>query len=189
MYSRLRNTMTWFLWIFMLTIIPFQGMSTELPLQSEVFFSPNPNFFSPLLSLIDGEKELIQIATSRLTDRHIWNALIKASARGVAIEIIVDTKTLSIGKLLQKLSLSKSQIWVYPEIRQNKTRTIMNHKFCICKSQSTVWNASCSFSPSAKQHCEHALLVRQSNLVHQFAQEFEKLKQKSILLEATPSNK
>lgn len=158
-------------------------MSLEQPSQTEVYFSPNSNFFSPLLSLIDREKELIQIATSRLTDRQIWRALIEASKRGVSIEIIVDTKTLGLGKLLQKLSYCSSRIWIYPEIRQKKTRTIMNHKFCICKSQMTVWNASCSFSPNAKLHCEHALVIRENSLVHQFVQEFEKLKQKSILLE------
>lgn len=180
--------MRWFLWIFVVILVPLQGTSVEHPVHSEVYFSPNPHFFSPLLSLLDREKELIQIATSRLTDRQIWNALIKASKRGVSIEIIVDTKTLAVGKLLKKLSSSSSQIWVYPEIRQKKTRTIMNHKFCICKSQGSVWNASCSFSPSAKLHCEHALVIRQRNLIDQFTQEFEKLKQKSILLEKITAN-
>lgn len=179
--------MRWFLWV-VIIFVPLQGSSIEPSKETEVYFSPNPHFFSPLLSLLDREKELIQIATSRLTDRQIWNALINASKRGVPIEIIVDTKTLSVGKLLQKLSPNRGQIWVYPEIGQKKTRIIMNHKFCICKSQNSVWNASCSFSPSAKLHCEHALVIRQKNLVDQFAQEFEKLKRKSVHLEKITAN-
>lgn len=180
--------MKWFLSIFIVILIPLQGTSIEHPVHSEVYFSPNPHFFSPLLSLLDQEKELIQIATSRLTDREIGNTLIKASKRGVFIEIIVDTKTIAVGKLLKKLSSSNSRIWVYPEIQQKKTRTIMNYKFCICKSQGSVWNASCSLSPSAKLHCEHALVIRERNIVDQFIQEFEKLKQKCILLEKITAN-
>lgn len=180
--------MKWLLCIFVVILMPLQGAPPEQPSQSEVYFSPNPDFFSPLLSLIHREKELIQIATSRLTDREVCRALVQAANRGVSIEIILDTKTLAVGKLLQKLSHCSSRIWIYPEIREKKIRTLMNHKFCICKSQGTVWNASCSFSQNSKLHCEHALVIRQSSLVNQFAQEFEKIKQKSTLLEKTSVN-
>lgn len=178
--------MKWFLWIFVVIFTPLQSVSPEQSSQSEVYFSPNPDFFSPLVSLIHQEKELIQIATSRLTDRQICRALVQAAMRGVSIEIILDTKTLGVGKLLQKLSHSGSRIWIYPEIREKKIRTLMNHRFCICKSQGIVWNGSCPFSPTSKLHCEHALVIRQKSLVNQFAQEFEKLKQKSTLLEKIP---
>lgn len=175
--------MKWIIYSCFLSIVPLQGIFAEQSVQSEVYFSPNPEFFSPLLFLIHQEKELIQIAASRLTDNQIQRALMQASERGVPIEIILDTKTPAINKLMKRLYRENSRIWMYPEVREKKNRRLMNHKFCICKGQETVWNASCSFSPSSKRHCEHALLIRQGNIVKQFTEEFEKLKQKSTLLE------
>lgn len=175
--------MKWIICICLLTIGPLQGLIVEPILQSEVYFSPNPEFFSPLLSLIHEEKELIQIAASRLTDNQIQRALMKASERGVPIEVILDMKTPAVNKLVKRLYRENNRIWIYREVKKKKSRMLMNHKFCICKGQNTVWNASCSFSPSSKRHCEHALLIRQGNIVKQFTEEFEKLKQKSKLLE------
>ncbi len=174
--------MKWIIYSCLLAIAPLQGSSAGQSMQSEVYFSPNPAFFSPLISLIHREKELIQIAASRVTDNQIQRALMQASERGVPIEIVLDTKTHAINKLAKRLSRENSRIWIYPEVREKKNRRLMNHKFCICKAQETVWNASCSFSPSAKRHCEHALIIRQNNIVKQFTEEFEKLKQKSTLL-------
>lgn len=175
--------MKWIICSCLLTIVPLQGTFAEPVRESEVYFSPSPEFFSPLISLIHREKELIQIASSRLTDNQIQRALTQASERGVSIEIILDTKTPAINKLVKRLYRENSRIWIYPEVREKKNRMLMNHKFCICKAEKTVWNASCSFSPSSKRHCEHALIIRQDNIVKQFADEFEKLKQKSTLLE------
>lgn len=175
--------MKWIICSCLLIIVPLPEPFAEQPRQSEVYFSPNPKFFSPLISLIHGEKELIQIAASRLTDNQIQLALMQASERGIPIEIVLDMKTLGINKLMKRLSRENGRIWIYPEVKGKKNRVLMNHRFCICKSQDTVWNASSPFSPSAKRHCEHALIIRQSNIVKQFTEEFEKLKQKSTLLE------
>lgn len=175
--------MKWIICSCLLTLVPLQGLIAEQVLQSEVYFSPNPEFFSPLLFLIHQEKELIQIAASRLTDNQIQRALMEASQRGVPIEIILDMKTPAVNKLVKRLYRDNNRIWIYRKVKEKKNRMVMNHKFCICKAQKTVWNGSCSFSPSSKRHCEHALLIRQGDIVKQFGEEFEKLKQKSTLLD------
>lgn len=180
--------MKWIIYSCFLAIMPLQELFSEPAIPSEVYFSPQSEFFSPLVSLIHREKKLIQIAASRLTDNQIQRALMQASECGVPIEILLDAKAPGMNKLIKRLYRENCRIWIYPEVREKKKRVLMNHKFCICKGQETVWNASCSFSPSAKRHCEHALILRQDNIVKQFIAEFEKLKQKSILLEKSSFN-
>lgn len=153
----------------------------------QVFFAPDANVQKALMHLIDTEKKKITIAMYTFTDADVAKALIRASERGVTVEVLIDGSCLQerynkIGMMRDK----KVRIYVYDLLKQPAGKQgIMHNKFVIFSrnllDRSVVWTGSYNFTRSAYQrNQENAVVSDESWLVARYEQQFEKLKKQAV---------
>ncbi len=156
----------------------------------EVFFSPDDDVHTILISLIDQEQESISIAIYSFTDRDIAKALERAEQRGVSITIVTDFASThdrysKIGQLLK----STISISVYnPKAKKHngarRAAGLMHNKFAVFGKnnggKSLVWTGSFNFTRAGHLYNqENVIILDDQQIVDKYTQRFETIKKQS----------
>jgi phosphatidylserine/phosphatidylglycerophosphate/cardiolipin synthase-like enzyme len=144
----------------------------------EVYFSPHDHIKAKILSLIEEEKESIQIAMYLFTDKAVATALCKAKKRGVRVELVVDI--LSVTTDYAKVPLLHTYdipIYVY----DGGGEDIMHDKFWIFGrsklDKKRVITGSFNMTARADiANRENVVLLDYPAIVVEYEKEFERLK-------------
>lgn len=145
---------------------------------AEVYFSPADMLRNKLVALIEQERESIHMAVYLITDHIVVDALGKAKARGVEVEVVADVLSLegSWGKAVQ---LQKYDIPVF--IYDGGAQSIMHNKFFIFSrngaNKKLLWTGSYNPTQKAnKYNRENVIIEDDGSVVHAYEQEFNRLK-------------
>jgi len=169
--------------------------SLEIPEKADriiqVFFAPDDDTRAILLNLIDCEKEKICFTAYLLTDEEIAKALLSAHNRGVNVEIVAD-KFCCRGKYgkVRMLRNAGMNVLVYRSYQKkgSKLSDIMHNKFVVFHNnllgRSIVWTGSLNFTHSARlRNQENVLLIDDPAVVAKYLNQFEILKERSVLFD------
>lgn len=153
-------------------------------------FSPDDNVRLELRSLIENERKEIKMAAYILNDEAIADELIKASNRGVKIEIIADGTM--VGRFSEISRLKEHPEIVVYEYGPNKkafSPPLMHNKFIICldntfesqdkKGRSLLWTGSCNFTKKAYKTNQENAVILQGDAVNNYRKQFEKIRQRA----------
>lgn len=152
-----------------------------------ILFSPDDDVCAHLLELINKEQQSIKMTIYLLTDEQIMHALINAHQRGVSVEIVVDPKHMY-DRSSRVYQLCQQGICVFvfnPKYSDLAGTGLMHNKFVIFGSEqastSAVWTGSFNFTKAAREwNQEHIVIVRGTNVLTKFTQQFERLKQRCV---------
>jgi len=152
-----------------LSQVAYCPTSGEVP-QVEVFFSPQDNCASEIVSRIDDAKSSIHIAMYFFTSRPIAQALVGAKGRGVDVKVCLD-------KEQPTYEYSKSE---YLRNKEINTRLvggsgIMHHKFCVIDDH-IVMTGSYNWTARADlENDENLLIINSREIAKKYSEEFEQL--------------
>lgn len=178
-----------------------QGVATypQIPQQStkkqkstsinvESFFCPSPQVCEKLCSLINNEKQKINIAIYTITDNKIAQALITAKKRGVIVEIITDrSSALDRFTKIGKLYNNDIPVFLYqPPLLNDTQKGLMHNKFALFfdndSGKQIIWHGSFNFTASGYKHnCESILIIEDHATFKNFEKEFERIKKQSMV--------
>jgi len=171
---------------------PIFKKSSHLPsrlpdMVDTILFSPDDDVCAYLLELINKEQHSVKMTIYLLTDEQIMQALINAHQRGVIIEIVVDPKHMY-DRSSRVYQLCQKGICVFvfnPKYSDLAGTGLMHNKFVIFgpehASTSVVWTGSFNFTKAAREwNQEHIVVVRGTNALTKFTQQFERLKQRCV---------
>jgi phosphatidylserine/phosphatidylglycerophosphate/cardiolipin synthase-like enzyme len=144
----------------------------------EVYFSPDDNVRSKLITLIRQEQDSIKMAVYLITDKGIVEELGKAKERGVEVEVVADV--LSVDKNWGKVLLLKEyDIPVY--VYDGGSQSIMHNKFFIFTKnkddKKLLWTGS--YNPTQKAdryNRENVIIEDNESMITAFEHEFNRLK-------------
>ena len=170
-----------FLWFFCL--LPFsEAISLESSIEPSVYFSSEIDLSKKFIELIKNEPAKIRMATERLSDVEVVQALIAAHKRGVSVEVIVDPVTVTSRSPLALLVEERIPVFVwkpdetFSKTKKNETKRRMHQVFCVFGS-SLSWTGSYSFSLKRLfSHRESALVLQDEKVSAAFISEFERMK-------------
>ena len=114
------------------------------------------------------EESSILFATSRLTEKKVIAALIKAHLRGVKVEVVVDQKGARKNSSIWRLVDEGVPVYFWGE----KGRQ-MKHKFCLFHEKD-LWQGPHSFNA---KHREGAFVLEENGGNSALLKEFNKLKE------------
>ncbi|MCM8535373.1 MAG: phospholipase D-like domain-containing protein [Lentisphaeraceae bacterium] len=124
-------------------------------------------------------KKRIRVAIFTFTRFSIAKAMIKAKARKVDIQIIVDKKQAESEygqKILNLLRKHNIEITLFPTAE----RVHMHHKFLIVDSRSVI-TGSYNFTTAASKHnSENIISFNDANIAQHYVKEWNKLKLKAL---------
>lgn len=154
---------------------------------AQALFSPRDNVKEVLLGLIESEKKSLSIASFRLTDQDIAQALDAAARRGVIIRIIADRKCPEhpASKLTRLAKNNKIAIKLYPCTNQERDPAgLMHNKYIIFEqtinNKPLLWTGSFNFTRSAQTiNQENVVILDNLKLIESYKQAFEELYEKS----------
>jgi phosphatidylserine/phosphatidylglycerophosphate/cardiolipin synthase-like enzyme len=166
------------------------------PVPPVVFFTPDHDVRSQLISLINQEQENIKIAVFLFTDKKIADALLAANRRGVHIEIVTDPAGLrdranKIGVMCD----NTIAVYVYHgHYAPSGSSSIMHHKFIIFsknkEDRSLLWTGSFNFTRIACDcNQENVIVLYDKRVIEQYEDQFKKLKQRSYKYSANADQK
>jgi phosphatidylserine/phosphatidylglycerophosphate/cardiolipin synthase-like enzyme len=151
------------------------------------YFSPDDDIASRLVECIDKEMHAIQGAIFVFTSDPIAQALVRAQARGVAVELIVDGnyKSDRFSKV-HRLKEAGIKVFEYDPAHITDMRSnIMHNKFMIFGShgdvntndQSYVFTGSFNWTNAATQrNQENALIIYDPTIVERYRTQFALMK-------------
>ncbi len=149
--------------------------------EPSLYLSSQEDLSEKFIEKIQEEKERIFLASIRLSNFAVIDALIEAHQRNVQVEVLVDASSVSKKSCLQKLSKEGIPVWVWQGEAKKKGRRRMHHSFCVFGS-SLLWTGSYGFRGKASgAHFEGALLLRNEKIAKEFLEEFEKMKGQGAL--------
>ena len=140
----------------------------------EVYFSPDDNFKSRVLELINSATSSIKILAYSFTDKDIANALIDAKDRGVKVKVIVD------GKWSDNVYSKDEYLQDYGvDLKRFYSSSILHDKVIIVDKNITV-TGSYNFTESANsRNRENSIIVHNSLAAKLYIEEFNKIYAKS----------
>lgn len=143
----------------------------------KVYFSPNDQVADRLIELIDEEKHNIKLAVYCLTHGGIADALVRAKARGVSIEAIVDPFSLRYRTSVMKLVNAKIPLYVWNSEQVGaKSRALMHDKFCVFSDRMT-WTGSFNFTNVANRiHQENVVVIENPSIASRYSAQFAQIK-------------
>ncbi len=149
------------------------------------YFASREELSQNLIELIESEQEMIQVAVQKLTNRSILKALIKAKARGVSVEVIVDSLGKGKPKALYELIKAEIPVYVYSP-KDGHDKTHMRNKFFLFtknrKDEKLIWSGTFDFTYQSKQDSrENVLLLSIEDVVKKYESEFEMLKNEQCI--------
>lgn len=141
------------------TVTPPTAQPQELPDPVQVFFtdptitgqnSPGRAIINALITDINAALRSIDVAMYNFTLKDVSEALIKASQRGVAVRIVVDSDA------LQKLDLSRmKQVGIYA--MGDRRESLMHNKFVVIDG-SVLWTGSLNLTSSGIDKDENTMV-------------------------------
>ena len=189
----------WFLIIFL-----FVSFFVFIPLiylesKSFVYFSPDHKPTEKLLVLIRQAKRKIHAAVYMITDHQIAQALVDAKARGVDVQMIVDTSTVDLeygkGTFLRKNNIdifvfreqtksgknkSKSK---YKSSKNSRYGALMHNKFALIDNQ--LWTGSFNWTKNANmRNQENVVLTDDQEIYQPFEEQFKVILERCEKLES-----
>ncbi|HEY4652286.1 MAG TPA: phospholipase D-like domain-containing protein [Pontibacter sp.] len=137
---------------------------------SHAFFSPGKDCLHAIISAIDAAEKTIKICVFTISDDRISEAIVQAHRRGVSIRIITDNNKLhDAGSDIRELAAKGL------EVRIDKTRSHMHHKFAIF-DEVRVLTGSYNWTRSAALYNHENILVTDNqSIVHDYSKEFDRL--------------
>ena len=137
---------------------------------SHAFFSPGDDCLNAIIACMDAAEESIKICVFTISDDRISDAIMQAHRRGVAIRIITDNDKLhDLGSDIRELAARGL------EVRIDKTRNHMHHKFAIF-DEVRVLTGSYNWTRSAALYNhENILITDNPSIVQDFSEEFDRL--------------
>jgi PLD-like domain len=145
------------------------------------------NIKERILNEFDRAEFVIYAAVAWVTDFDIIKELSKLSQKGIQVELIINKDEKFSKRELQFDNFIKSggRLFLYP----NDNDSIMHNKFCVIDlSTSITGSFNWSFAAETKNK-ENIIIARDnSQLAKNFALEFKKLKQSSVIFETQKVN-
>ncbi|ARS37487.1 phospholipase D-like domain-containing protein [Pontibacter actiniarum] len=137
---------------------------------SHAFFSPGDDCLNAIVESMDGAGKSIKICVFTISDNRITEAIIRAYKRGVSIKIITDNNKLhDTGSDIRELAARGL------EVRIDKTRSHMHHKFAVF-DEARVLTGSYNWTRSAAMHNHENILITDNlSIVQDYSREFDRL--------------
>ncbi|MFC1842559.1 phospholipase D-like domain-containing protein [Candidatus Dependentiae bacterium] len=154
----------------------------------QVFFAPNDDLQGLLVGLMGKEESSMIMTIYSLRDTKIYKAIKDALKRGVAIQIVFDSKFEKDGHEKKLIELEKmgAKIFVFkpPKDKPNEDITgIMHNKYVVFEKNingmSLLWNGSCNFSSSSHMfNQENIYITSKSKMLQSYRNDFNTMKKK-----------
>jgi mitochondrial cardiolipin hydrolase len=137
---------------------------------SRAFFSPGDDCLEAIITAIEEAKKTMKICVFTISDDRISEAILRAHQRGLQIRIITDNNKLhDIGSDIRELAAKGL------EVRIDKTRSHMHHKFAIF-DETRVLTGSYNWTRSAAMYNHENILVTDNlSIVQDYSREFDRL--------------
>jgi phosphatidylserine/phosphatidylglycerophosphate/cardiolipin synthase-like enzyme len=136
---------------------------------SRAYFSPGESCLTAILGALGRARQTADICVFTITDDRIFEALLVARQRGVALRIITDNdKQYDEGSDIARLRAAGISIKVDGDERH------MHHKFAVLDS-ATLLNGSYNWTRGATLNEENLIVTDDRRLVASFARKFENL--------------
>lgn len=158
----------------------------------KALFSPDDPIKEMLLTLIDNEKKSIKIATYTFTEKELTHAILRAYARGISIEFVVDRgyagdRFSRIGQFADK----QIPIWVFQTSPDDRNAGLMHNKFMIFEDslfdRAILCTGSYNYTKRAgTANQENVIISDSENLIQSFRKQFDILKTRSIQISGNP---
>lgn len=150
--------------------------------QPLAYFSEDIDISKKFIEEIEKEKVCIRMASYRLSDAKVVKALVEAHQKGVSVEVIVDSVTVTKKTPVKILVDSGVPVYVWKVKGGKKGKSQhMHHSFCLF-GKDVAWSGSYSFSlEKVYQHREGVLVLHDEKIVSSFLGEFEQIKKKHAL--------
>jgi len=176
----------------------------NLESKSFVYFSPDHKPTDKLLELIGQAKSKIHAAVYMITDHQIAQALINAKARGVDVQLIVDTSTVDLeygkGSFLRKNNIdifvfreqtkdsqSKNSRSKHSRSKNSRYGALMHNKFALIDNQ--LWTGSFNWTKNANmRNQENVVLTDEKEIYQPFEQQFKVILERCEKLESTKNH-
>ena len=137
---------------------------------SHAFFSPGDDCLNAIITGIEEAAQSIKICVFTISDDRISDAIVRAHRSGSGIKIISDND-----KLYDKGSDIRELAAKGLEVRVDKTRSHMHHKFAIF-DDARVLTGSYNWTRSAALYNhENVLVTDNPGIVRDYRREFDKL--------------
>ncbi|WP_073853954.1 phospholipase D-like domain-containing protein [Pontibacter flavimaris] len=142
---------------------------------SHAFFSPGDDCLNAIVESMSGAGKNIKICVFTISDNRIAEAILEAHRRGVSIKIITDNNKLhDTGSDIRELAVRGL------EVRIDKTRSHMHHKFAIF-DETRVLTGSYNWTRSAALYNHENILVTDNlSIVQDYSREFDRLWQEMM---------
>jgi len=139
-------------------------------LESEALFSPGDDCSHRICRMLASAKKQIDICVFTITDDRVTRAIQAAHQRRVQVRIITDNdKSLDRGSDIELLSQSGIPV------RTDNTDHHMHHKFALFDSKFMMTGSYNWTRSASKNNSENLIITNDSELLHRFESEFEKL--------------
>jgi mitochondrial cardiolipin hydrolase len=137
---------------------------------SRAFFSPGDDCLEAIITAIEEAKKTMKICVFTISDDRISEAIVRAHQHGIQIRIITDNNKLhDIGSDIRELAARGL------EVRIDKTRSHMHHKFAIF-DETRVLTGSYNWTRSAAMYNHENILVTDNlSIVQDYSREFDRL--------------
>ncbi|MDX5421618.1 MAG: phospholipase D-like domain-containing protein [Hymenobacteraceae bacterium] len=137
---------------------------------SHAFFSPGDDCLNAIVESMDEAMKSIKICVFTISDDRITEAIIRTHKRGIPIKIITDNHKLhDAGSDIKELAVRGL------EVRIDKTRSHMHHKFAIF-DETRVLTGSYNWTRSAALHNHENILITDTvSIVQDYSREFDSL--------------
>ena len=137
---------------------------------SHAFFSPGDECLNAIVESIDEAEQSIKVCVFTISDNRITEAIIRAYKRGISIKIITDNDKLhDTGSDIREMAARGL------EVRIDKTRSHMHHKFAIF-DEARVLTGSYNWTRSAAMYNHENILVTDNHsIVQDYNREFDRL--------------
>ncbi len=148
-------------------------------------FAPDDSIRQTLINLIEQEEDSLKIAIFAFTDQKVAEALIRASKRGINVEIITDPNTIhSPTSKITYLAKHGIQIYTYKPKKRSLLGDKMHDKFILfgknILERPLLWTGSYNFTKAAgADNQENVIILDDQSLIIQFNNQYDRLKQRT----------
>ena len=143
---------------------------TQQKITSHAFFSPGDDCLNAIVESIATTEKTLKICVFTISDDRISEAILAAHRRGISIKIITDNNKLhDTGSDIRELAAKGL------EVRIDKTRSHMHHKFALF-DEVRVLTGSYNWTRSAAMFNHENILVTDNlSIVQDYSREFDRL--------------
>lgn len=139
-------------------------------INSHAFFSPGDDCLNAIVTGIEEAAQSIKICVFTISDDRISDAIVRAHRSGIRIKIISDND-----KLYDKGSDIRELAAKGLEVRVDKTRSHMHHKFAIFDDIHVLTGSYNWTRSAALYNHENVLVTDNPSIVRDYRREFDKL--------------